>query len=837
MASVRSVVRGLLLARYQVLAGLFLPGIVPLALYANPDLFRNVLVLETPWQLFNVTWLALLAAALVLIASRVTLLNARDRFADYRASAPPPATPQPGWTRAGWVLFLVMGLPVPVACVALIARDPSPFWAGWFGGGPAVALAGASVVLLGLASALSALALFTALQLLLLDPGVTAPGLLPFESWGRLRALHAVRIGWLDGAGNGLARVLSRLGPGYTRTLNGPQGGPSHAVLSPGHAQVALWLGLSVLAYLLSYLLVLRGGQVPGEASPYPALFFLLLVVTVMTALLSGLAFFLDYYRVPVLLALIAASVAFNALSRADHYYELKPPREGDRPAADLALTDAFAQKTFPKVGVGGRAGRRTLVVVTAAGGGIQAAAWTARVLTGLDELYGPDFTRSVGLISAVSGGSVGAMYFLANGDWDSQEAPFDAAARGRTLTMSRASGLEATAWGMAFPDLMRALAPYAVGGEVDRGWAIEKAWQAQLGAAPAAAGGDLRLRDWVEPVRLGRMPVPAFNCTLVETGQRLVISPVRGEHPDSAINARDFFQLYPGDQADLRVTTAVRLSATFPYVSPVSRPGRPGGAVDPQNDYHVADGGYVDNEGVFTVVDWLGQLLHYYEQPENRGRRPFDRILVIRVQPFPYAAAGPPGTNEGWLYAALGPVLTIQNVRVASQAERNGVALKLLSDSASAGRAGGALAAARTQTLRAERDLSRAKGRDQLLRADITAEQADRAGTYKQGGSAAALRREAAALQESGRESVRKAAQTGKALVPDETITWTAFVFHTETGRNPPLSWKLTQNQKNAIDDAWDRLVRGESPEIPNGLQEHPLATLDRFFPRSAAK
>ena len=52
------------------------------------------------------------------------------------------------------------------------------------------------------------------------------------------------------------------------------------------------------------------------------------------------------------------------------------------------------------------------LTAVAASGGGIRAAGWTAQVLTGLHREV-PDFTRSLRLISAVSGGSVGAMYFV----------------------------------------------------------------------------------------------------------------------------------------------------------------------------------------------------------------------------------------------------------------------------------------------------------------------------------------------------------------------------------------------------------------------------------------
>jgi hypothetical protein len=52
-------------------------------------------------------------------------------------------------------------------------------------------------------------------------------------------------------------------------------------------------------------------------------------------------------------------------------------------------------------------------VVVAASGGGITASLWTARVLTALQGEVGTDFTRSIRLISSVSGGSVGTMYFL----------------------------------------------------------------------------------------------------------------------------------------------------------------------------------------------------------------------------------------------------------------------------------------------------------------------------------------------------------------------------------------------------------------------------------------
>jgi hypothetical protein len=218
-----------------------------------------------------------------------------------------------------------------------------------------------------------------------------------------------------------------------------------------------------------------------------------------------------------VLLVLMLLSIASSSLFNSEHVYELNPPYadsrdSGQQPPPVLELSTVFDDWHPP---------HRTLVVVSAAGGGIQAAAWTTRVLSGLDELYGPEFTRSIGVVSGVSGGSVGLMYYLANGDWTTSGPPLGVESRRRMIASAEASSLEATAWGFAYPDLMRTFVPFLVPRNIDRGWAIEQSWQAQLGSR------DLRLRDWVMPIRNHQMPIPIFNAVLAETGQRLVISPV----------------------------------------------------------------------------------------------------------------------------------------------------------------------------------------------------------------------------------------------------------------------------------------------------------------------
>ena len=74
---------------------------------------------------------------------------------------------------------------------------------------------------------------------------------------------------------------------------------------------------------------------------------------------------------------------------------------------------------------------------------------------------------------------------------------------------MSRASALEASAWGIAYPDTMRAIFPPAVRDTVDRGWAIEQVWRQRM---QAAGRSDLRLSDLGRASLQNQLPVVVFK-------------------------------------------------------------------------------------------------------------------------------------------------------------------------------------------------------------------------------------------------------------------------------------------------------------------------------------
>jgi hypothetical protein len=245
-------------------------------------------------------------------------------------------------------------------------------------------------------------------------------------------------------------------------------------------------------------------------------------------------------------------------------------------------------------------------------------------------------------------------------------------------------STLSSVAWGLAYPDFWRLFSLRHWNPYVDRGWALEEALDAQLGASRG-----VRLSQWRDGVLEGWRPALLFNATVSETGDRLVISPLRlrraseacraPDAPESGdcedqIDAETLGSLHPS-VPDLRVATAARLSSTFPFVLPIPKPPR---AADGAVGYHLADGGYYDNNGLLTLVEWARKALAF------SASSPARKLLLIDIR-VPDPVPGP-RDRAGWVYSTAGPVLTMFRARGTSQVRRNLVDVDLLSNLRQAG-------------------------------------------------------------------------------------------------------------------------------------------------------
>ena len=660
----------LVVLRFPILVGAALAGF-PLAA-AGGALFDNLFALDLA-GLVTVGALAVVAGWVVASTAELAL-----RYGGQRLGCPTaPSSPEERW----------LDLALSPRTLATAARARS--WAAAALAAPSIGLAlhrssadGAlraslgltSGVLVGVAILFAAMAAEKRFAVRPAEPrvmpdfGGALDGLLARPSPRLARRL----VAWATWLAN-----RSLFGPGYVESV--PVGGhaPRHRALLSGHLANLSLLAVSLAVYAAIGVLQFPGWgagtlaadtprelahlPAPGAAASaplagwFPAYGYLLLLLVVLGWLLPGLSFFLDRFRVPVLLpAVLLWAIGFT-VSGGDHVFPVvhvaspsAPPAAGAEPALARRL-----------LGDGG-----PVVVVAAAGGGITSARWTAEVLTRLaeDERSGAAFAGRLAAVSAVSGGALGSLYFVDRLPGRGAGGALDPALGRAIRRAAGASSLDPVAWGLAYPDLARGfVAPLAtlLFPRIDRSWALESSWSRRL----APSGGRIEtLGGWRADVLAGRRPVTVFNATAVETGERFQFSTLLpADRPGVGNFLRDFAGL------DLPIVSAVRLAATFPLVTQAARASdrRAPGA-------HFVDGGYYDNSGVLSALELLEDALAAAPPPGAIGAPP--AVLLLRVRAFettPAELSAERG-DDPWLVSVLSPATTVVRVRAATQVFRN---------------------------------------------------------------------------------------------------------------------------------------------------------------------
>ena len=436
----------------------------------------------------------------------------------------------------------------------------------------------------------------------------------------------------------------------------------SHLVLQKTSAR-ARWLPL--LASLIMFSLLLMAASQPSLPRAIPVIAYVAILLIVVFWTLAGIAFFADRFRLPVL-TLTAAIVLILNHWPAEHVFRVQP------------MNDAFDHEPLPdpadfvkRIAFAGRDDSRPVIIISATGGGIHAAAWTATVLRELDLAFGDlEFHNHILLMSTVSGGSVATAgflpeYFASNG--------FSPATYERLQGAAACSSLQAVAWGLAYPDTIRLLFPWLFNivpslDRFDRGWALEKAIQRNL-LDPYCVGSGSHGASAHDPenltlnalARLSKtlppnldphdprthFPAFTFNTTVVETGDRFLLSNYSVFADTSGIYqllpAASFLGVYGrettlpllnpkdvplrGGFADLSLLTAARLSASFTYASPATRLPFNMSQGSEKNAYHFVDGGYYDNDGTSSVIEFLEAASTAFS-----SKHPL-RVLLIEIR------------------------------------------------------------------------------------------------------------------------------------------------------------------------------------------------------------
>lgn len=310
------------------------------------------------------------------------------------------------------------------------------------------------------------------------------------------------------------------------------------------------------------------------------------------------------------------------------------------------------------------------LVLITTSGGAYRAAFWTALVLDKLkaeSARSGPlaRLTDHIKLVTGASGGMVAGAYFVASrGPEGDSPVPIVTMleddikrAQGGGINPNNLEKLSSVQFPIA-RDSLSSIAQQLVQDDItdmflpfqqstDRGRTLESHW-----GSIKKSFTDLRQGE-VE----GWRPSIILSPIMVETGQPLLISnlslarirrtlpkpiffvlrafpDVETEKSEQQVlerqaaqeqqDAIEFFRLFPNAQQQFNLSTAVRMSASFAYISPaVELPTSP-----PQR---IVDAGYYDNYGVSMAIAYLRQRDVMDWVTKNTSG-----VMIIQIRAFP---------------------------------------------------------------------------------------------------------------------------------------------------------------------------------------------------------
>jgi len=256
------------------------------------------------------------------------------------------------------------------------------------------------------------------------------------------------------------------------------------------------------------------------------------------------------------------------------------------------------------------------LVIVSASGGGQRAALWTFRVLQEIHKATDGAVTSRSALYTGASGGVLGEAFFrelflrsLSDPSLDPTDSVF--------LDQIASDNLNPIIFTLLVNDLLIRNQKFDYRGRSylkDRGFAFEE----QLNKNTKGIL-DKPLKDYELPEANAQIPMMPVTALITNDGRKLIISPhsmsflgvsMEGRSGEAekkqSIDFRRFFANHDPD--NLRFLTALRMSATFPFITPnLELPSEP--------VMKTMDTGLSDNFGiqdalrfVYVFKDWIAQ-------------------------------------------------------------------------------------------------------------------------------------------------------------------------------------------------------------------------------------
>lgn len=301
--------------------------------------------------------------------------------------------------------------------------------------------------------------------------------------------------------------------------------------------------------------------------------------------------------------------------------------------------------------------GKPPLVIVSVSGGGSRAAFWTFRALQYADSLSGGKLFKHTVMFTGASGGMLGAAYWRSLHDLH-REGKIDNPYSPEYQKNIAKDLLNSIVFSLASVDLISPFNKISLAGysyTKDRGYAME---QEMIRNTEGVLDG--RIGDYKQKEEAGLVPMAIINGTIINDGRRLMISTqplaylTQSEYAINnetypAIDGVDFATFFSNnDPYNLRLTTALRMTSTFPYVLPVVKlPSEP--------NINIMDAGLRDNFGMELTSRYVHTFRSWMKQ--NTGK-----VIVLQVRDTRSYEVFPPSEMNTLGKMIYDPLFAIQN-------------------------------------------------------------------------------------------------------------------------------------------------------------------------------
>ena len=403
----------------------------------------------------------------------------------------------------------------------------------------------------------------------------------------------------------------------------------------------------AILSIVIAFVLIVTTGFLQDyEFFEIPAAASILIVFALLIAVMGALTYFLESWSlVAVIILIFGLNILYEKeiIDPRNKAYGLKYVNKNDRPIYDnkslqsLCTPEKVAEDKIKMIAILNKwkAKQKTdkpiMVFINVSGGGLRSAAFTMNALQQTDSICGGELLKKTFLISGASGGMLAAAYYrelYAGKLKDSSQNIYD-----KKYTDNIAKDLLNPVFtSLMARDIFAPVQKFSVDNNFyvkDRGYAFEKKLAQNTGQLL-----NKQMKDLQQQESSAAVPLLFFNAVIKTDARKMMIStqpisfmmkPVEFQaNKDASVDAVDFAALFKNCQPlNLRMLTALRMNATFPYVLPnVWLPSNP--VID------VMDAGLRDNFGQETTLRFIDNFKEWIR--ENTGG-----VLLLQIRDRPY--------------------------------------------------------------------------------------------------------------------------------------------------------------------------------------------------------